>query len=380
MKIKSIIAILFLVSSSYGMAQEKFEISGKLSEIGNGYMVMLNYKNSEGKDAKDSAIVKNGKFELSGTTAFGNRAFLSLLSENKDSIQRSTQSDFQVFYLEKGKFTLAGTNNIAKATLTGGPAQKDYLLYNSQMGSLSAQYQELVKRYMKARSAKDSAEIKNIQAEGKPLGIKMAAVEDSFLFSHPDSYVSLDLIFNEKAQVIDPKVFDRYYKPLSKRVLSSFTGQKLVAKYEKASQIFNGQTFDFTQEDTQGKPFKLSSLRGKYVLIDFWASWCAPCRAENPNLLKAYQALKDKQFEIVSISLDDNKKSWLHAVEMDKLPWEQVSDLKGWKNELAVKYGISAVPQNFLLDPSGKIIAKNLRGEDLYTKLSEIMGVLVKHN
>lgn len=380
MRIKRIITLLLLISASYCMAQDKFEIVGKLSGIGNGYKVMLNYKNSEGKDAKDSTTVKNGKFELSGTTAFANKAFLSLLPENKDSIRRGASSDFQVFYLEKGKFMLAGTNNIAKADLTGGPAQKDYLLYNSQMGGLTAQYQGLVKRYMKARSAKDSAEIKNIQAEGKPLGVKMAAVEDSFLFSHPDSYVSLDLIFNEKAQVIDPKVFDRYYKPLSKRVLASFTGQKLVAKYEKASQIFNGQIVDFTQEDTQGKPFKLSSLRGKYVLIDFWASWCAPCRAENPNLLKAYQALKDKQFEIVSISLDDNKKAWLHAVEMDKLPWEQVSDLKGWKNELAVKYGISAVPQNFLLDPNGKIIAKNLRGEDLYTKLSDIMEASGRQN
>jgi thiol-disulfide isomerase/thioredoxin len=380
MKIKIIIPILLLLSASFCMAQEKFQISGKFSEIGKGYKVVLNYKNSEGKDVKDSATVTNGKFALNGITAFGNRASLSLLPENIDSIRRGAQTDFQVFYLEKGKYTLAGTSNMAKATITGGQAQKDYLLYNSQMSILTAQYQELVKRYFKAKSAKDDAEIKNIQAEGKPLGVKMAATLDSFIFSHPDSYVSLDLIFNEKATVIDPEVFDRYYKPLSERVLGSFTGQKLVAKYEKARQIFIGQNVDFTQEDTLGKLFKLSSLRGKYVLIDFWASWCAPCRAENPNLLKAYRALKDKQFEIVSISLDDNKKSWLKAVEMDKLPWEQVSDLKGWKNELAIKYGISAVPQNFLLDPNGKIIAKNLRGEDLYTKLSGIMEALGKQN
>lgn len=380
MKFRNIITTLLLFPAGFCLAQDKFEITGNFSAIDKGYMVMLNYKNSEGKDVKDSATVKNGKFLLSGTTAFGNRAYLSLLPEIKDTSRRGVQTDYQSFYLEKGRYILTGANNIAKATLTGGQAQNDYLQYNSQMSNLTAQYQELTKRYMKARTAKDTTEIKNIQTEGRPLGIRMQAVLDSFILSHPDSYVSLDLVFTEKAAVIEPEIFDRYYKPLSKRVLSSFTGQKLVAKYEKAMQMSIGKAFDFTQEDAQGKPFKLSSLKGKYVLVDFWASWCAPCRAENPNLLKAYLALRDKQFEIVSISLDDNKGSWLKAVEMDKLPWAQVSDLKGWKNELAVKYGISAVPQNFLLDPNGKIIAKNLRGEDLYTKLSGIMAAAAKQN
>jgi thiol-disulfide isomerase/thioredoxin len=351
-------------------AQDKFEISGKLSANVNDKLVVLSYKNSLGKDKNDTTAVKNGKFAFSGETAFGNRSYLALVPAKKDSVKQRRQPDFQFFYLEKGKYTVAGTDSIKNAKISGTQAQTDFLAYNSQMAPLSAQYQQLINRYYKANAAKDTAEIKRIQSEGRPLGVKMNAALDAFLFSHPDSYVSLDLIATEKAAVIDPKVFDPYYKILSKRVLSSNTGQKLVARYQKAMQLSIGKTLDFTQMDDKGNEFKLSSLKGKYVLVDFWASWCAPCRAENPNLLKAYQTLKDKQLEIVGISLDESKAAWLKAVTADGMPWKQVSDLKGFKNDVAVKFGITAIPQNVLIDPKGVIIAKNLRGEDLIKQLS----------
>ncbi|CAM4222086.1 Thiol-disulfide isomerase or thioredoxin [Pedobacter westerhofensis] len=152
--------------------------------------------------------------------------------------------------------------------------------------------------------------------------------------------------------------------------MSRFADLKLATEYAKAIQLSIGKTLDFTQTDDKGNEFKLSSLKGKYVLVDFWASWCVPCRAENPNLLKAYHALKDKKFEIVGISLDETKASWLKAVAYDGMPWVQVSDLKGFKNDVAVKFGITAIPQNVLINPEGVIIAKNLRGEDVLNQLS----------
>ncbi|MEO7313389.1 MAG: TlpA disulfide reductase family protein, partial [Chitinophagaceae bacterium] len=130
---------------------------------------------------------------------------------------------------------------------------------------------------------------------------------------------------------------------------------------------------NFTQNDTNGKPISLSSFKGKYLLIDFWASWCAPCRAENPNVVKAYNAYKTKGFEILGISLDDNKADWLAAIKKDNLTWIQVSDLKGWQNRVAEQYGVQSIPTNFLLDKDGNIIATNLRGESLENKLQEIM-------
>jgi peroxiredoxin len=131
---------------------------------------------------------------------------------------------------------------------------------------------------------------------------------------------------------------------------------------------------NFTQNNTDGKPVKLSDYRGKYVLLEFWASWCGPCRAENPNVLDNYEKYHAKGLEILAVSLDDKKDAWLKAIKDDGLEWAHVSDLKGWKNEVAKEYNIRAVPSNFLIDKEGKIVAVNLRGEELTRTLEDIFG------
>lgn len=374
MNTKKIILSLLLFPAGICMAQDKFEIAGKIPGAGSDKKIILSYVNAEGKNARDSALLEKGSFRISGTTLYANKAFLVMEPVVKDTSKARKQQDYQQFYLEKGSYKVTGTDNIAHADITGTPSQTEFREFNAQFDSLLVRWRKISADAMVVYKAKDTVALQQIQAIAKPLHDRMEAVMDSFIFSRPDSYVSLDLVNENKTSVIDPVTFDPYYSALSERVLKSNTGQRLTAKYDKARAISIGQNFDFSQPDSSGAVFTLSSLKGKYVLVDFWASWCVPCRAENPNVLKAYNHYKDKNFEIVGVSVDDSKASWLKAVQKDGLPWVQVSDLKGWKNEVALKYGISAVPQNILVDPNGVIIARNLRGEDLEQKLATIFN------
>lgn len=142
----------------------------------------------------------------------------------------------------------------------------------------------------------------------------------------------------------------------------------------QSTQVAIGQTApDFTLPDVNGKPFTLSSLRGKYVLLDFWASWCGPCREENPNVVATYKEFKNKNFTVLGVSLDKEKKDWVGAIKSDGLEWKQVSDLKYWNNAAAALYSVEAIPYNVLIDPTGKVIATSLRGSDLTNKLTEVL-------
>jgi peroxiredoxin len=162
---------------------------------------------------------------------------------------------------------------------------------------------------------------------------------------------------------------------MSEKLRLSYDGQSLY-KLLNADKItaMGAPAPNFTQNDVNGKAVSLSDYKGKYVLVEFWASWCSPCRAESPNLLKQYAAFKDKGFEILGVSVDSDKAKWLDAIKKDGLTWPQISDLKGWDNEARKVYGISGVPANFLVNPEGKIIGSHLVGDALNKKLAELLN------
>lgn len=195
--------------------------------------------------------------------------------------------------------------------------------------------------------------------------------------SPANAVFAVNMLPTKEDLVAAKEVFDNMEKRfpeshLVKTMMEEY--KKLTSEESNHAAVGLGQTApEIKLPDPNGKEIALSSLRGKYVLVDFWASWCAPCRAENPNVVKAYQQYKDKNFTIFSVSLDQKKEVWVKAIKDDGLTWNHVSDLKFWDSEPAKAYGVEAIPANFLLDPAGKIIAMNLRGEDLENKLKEVL-------
>ena len=257
---------------------------------------------------------------------------------------------------------------------------KYYIVLQTEIKPIEEKITAIQKEYQDAPVTKknDPAFQKSIEKRYSDAMNEVMVLFQSFISKHPDSYISL-LVLNEMVNSnsgVDITKLAVLYKnisdPLKKTDLGVFLGNKILKESRTAIGVVAP---DFTQKDPNGKPVKLSDFRGKYLLIDFWASWCAPCRQENPNVVKAYAQFKNKNFEILGVSLDNPtaRTAWLNAIEKDKLTWPQVSDLQGWKNQVALLYGVESIPQNFLLDPKGVIIAKNLRGEELISTLSNTL-------
>lgn len=274
------------------------------------------------------------------------------------------------YFVGPGRALITGAKNATSSyKLSGSPMQQDAEAFGASIKDLGDREQALSAEYRKG-SAEEKA-VLGKQLEELKTQKKTKANE--FIANHPKSFFSMYLIAGRSSYGYSE--MKPLYDKLDASAKQTEAGKKLAQTLDILKKsVIGSQMADFVQADTSGRPVKLSSFRGKYVLVDFWASWCGPCRAENPNVLKVYDAYKDKGFTVLGISLDDKAANWKKAIRDDKMPWTQLSDLKGWKNEISTSYGIQGIPSNLLIDPTGKIIAKDLRGAMLEMKLKQLFN------
>ncbi|MBL6950921.1 MAG: TlpA family protein disulfide reductase, partial [Bacteroidales bacterium] len=248
---------------------------------------------------------------------------------------------------------------------------KEYITLSEPINNeMSAIYKE----YRKAKEADDVAGIARADSLYEVAEAQKKELIVQFAKEHNSSVVAPYLILRNAYQFELPEL-EEVSVVLDTNMNGSSYYDKLMDRVEILKSVQIGQPApDFTQNDTAGNPLTLSSLQGKYLLVDFWASWCGPCRAENPNVVEAWKKYHKKGFDILGVSLDRNKEKWIEAIDKDDLTWNQVSDLQYWSNDASKLYGVNSIPANVLIDPEGIIIARNLRGEDLQLKLEEILG------
>ncbi|WP_094568745.1 TlpA disulfide reductase family protein [Mucilaginibacter xinganensis] len=369
--------IMLLPFITMAQTQETFLLRSKIGNLNAPARAYLIYKLGANQ-VIDSAIIADGKFDFSGQLLNPSAAVLVVDHKGVGFEKLDSTADILNLYLDKGEFALSSADSVSKAQITGSKINEDDKRLKALLDPIKVKAQKLAaEKKTVAAPQQNSPEFRSaLQAKYKALQAEQKVVIKKFIQGNPDSYLSLLALYSVDGPSPDPFELDTLFNSLADNIKNTEAAKIFKTSLETLKHTAPGTMApDFTQNDVNGVPVKLSSFRGKYVLIDFWASWCGPCREENPNVVRVYNKYKEKNFTIIGVSLDkqSGRADWLSAIKSDGLNWTQVSDLKFWNNQAAALYYVSSIPANFLIDPNGKIIAKDLRGDDLDNKLKEVL-------
>jgi len=373
MKIYIAVALLFLVSCKE--KSNNLVVSGTIQNNPGRQIVYLDLVEFDAVNPKtlDTAVLEAGSANFS----------LRAIPEENESMYRLRFEKDGAFILLtndvndiKVNANWTDLNSYTTNSTSSNSIHNLLKTFNARLAVIDS----LREQYISAKN--DNAGDSTITAADSTFRVYVKAAED-YLLNYADTtkspIVAMYIVGPLLKTQVDAARFEPVMTNMAKRFRDDDKVQKVVKEYfdfmqqKQASDIVGKEAPDFSIPDVNGKQVSLSSFRGKYVLVDFWASWCGPCRMENPNVVNAFHQYKNKNFTILGVSLDKAKEPWVKAIADDKLAWTQVSDLKYWESAVVPLYNIEGIPYNILVDPKGIIIARNLRGSALHTKLSEVV-------
>ncbi|MBD1386886.1 AhpC/TSA family protein [Mucilaginibacter rigui] len=355
-------------------AQKPFTIAGDVKPFKNGDRVYLSYREN-GKLYIDSTIVNNGYFKFSGSiTGLG----IGYICRNDSPLTADILHDAVTLYIQPGNISVTTQDSLRYATIEGTPLNKDNTELELALKPLTKKHRAIADKYdtLTPQQQADVTFTDPIKVATDAILKQMEPIKFSFIKSHPDSYISL-LTLDRMINHADFSLVADAYNSLSVANKTSALGKTMEATINSAKQSQVGvMAANFELTTATGRKVKLADFKGKYVLIDFWASWCLPCRQENPNVVAAFKKYNSKKFTVLSISIDSKsgRLAWLQAIKTDKLPWTQAIDHYNAAASVKNLYGVTTIPANVLIDPTGKIVAKNIKGLELHQTLAGLLG------
>ncbi len=355
--------IVILILGSCETKNDGFIVNGSVTDYSEGIAVLKRRVNSEFVTIDSTSIV-NGKFEFSGKMGLPEMCYITI----------SDTLPYMRLFLENSTIKVqAHVDSLRTPTITGSEMQDNLVAYNTRLKPFEDSLRSNYRKYLQANREGDQVKAKSFEDRFNEISEDQKKVSLQVVSENSDNVLGPYLVWGTLVYDLDVNELEEIAQGFSPEINQSIYVEQINKHVITLQKVAIGQPFtDIIMEDPEGHVKKLSDLKGKLILVDFWASWCGPCRRENPNVVALYNDYKDKNFEIFGVSFDSDAEKWKKAIEDDGLEWQHVSDLQYWNSAAGKLYGVRSIPHTVLIDQDGIIVAKNLRGEELRKKVDEL--------